>query len=121
MALTPFALLSFASARYQIGRRGATCGLLQKGSRPGGGKKPNPRDQSFIASMVSFTRTGTLAMTMTRNIFANAACFFLLSIAPVAALPSSHVVPAPEADAGLLALVMVGGVAFLTYWRKGRS
>jgi hypothetical protein len=30
-------------------------------------------------------------------------------------------VPAPEVDAGVLALVMVGGVAFLTYWRKRRS
>ncbi len=60
---------------------------------------------------------------MTRNIFANVACFYLLSIAPVAAqlLSSVHRVPAPEADAGLLALVMVGGVAFLTYWRKRRS
>jgi hypothetical protein len=62
---------------------------------------------------------------MTRNIFANAACFLLMSIAPVAAqLPSTLVirrVPAPEADAGLLALVMVGGVALLTYWRSRRS
>jgi len=63
---------------------------------------------------------------MTRNIFANVACFLLLSIAPVAAQVSSvvslkHKVPAPEVDAGLLALVMVGGAAFLTYWRKRRS
>jgi hypothetical protein len=60
---------------------------------------------------------------MTRNIFTIAACFLLLTIAPVAAAGPvpSHVVPAPEADAGLLALVMVGGVAFLTYWRKRRS
>jgi hypothetical protein len=54
------------------------------------------------------------------------ACFLLLSIAPVAAQVSSvssvvRRVPAPEADAGVLALVMVGGVAFLTYWRKRRS
>ena len=55
---------------------------------------------------------------MTRNIFTNVACFLLLSIAPLAAqVPShavpvpSHVVPAPEADAGLLALGMVGGLA----------
>ena len=62
---------------------------------------------------------------MTRNTFANAACIFLLSIAPVAAQVSlvskKHVAPAPEADAGLLALVMVGGVALLTYWRKRPS
>jgi hypothetical protein len=63
---------------------------------------------------------------MTRNIFTKVACFLLLSIAPVAAQVSSvssvvRRVPAPEADAGLLALVMVGGVAFLTYWRKRRS
>jgi hypothetical protein len=72
-------------------------------------------------SFRSFTRTGTSAMT--RNIFANAAWFFLLSIAPVVAGPPvpAHVAPAPETDAGLLALVMVGGAAFLTYWRKRRS
>jgi hypothetical protein len=63
---------------------------------------------------------------MARNIFANVVCFLLLSIAPVAGQVSSvplvhHKAPAPETDAGLLALVMVGGVAFLTYWRKRRS
>jgi len=67
---------------------------------------------------------------MTRNIFTNVACFLLLSIAPAAAQVSSvvssvvslkHKVPAPEVDAGLLALVMFGEVAFLTYWRKCRS
>jgi hypothetical protein len=62
---------------------------------------------------------------MTRNVFANVACFFLLSIAPVAAQVSSvsvvRRVPAPEADAGLLALMMVGGVVLLTYWRNRRS
>jgi hypothetical protein len=59
---------------------------------------------------------------MTRNIFINVACFLLLSIAPVAAqVALVRRVPAPEADAGVLALVMVGGVAFLTYWRKRRS
>jgi len=63
---------------------------------------------------------------MTGNIFTKVACFLLLSIAPVAAQVSSvssvvHKAPAPEADAGVLALVMVGGVAFLTYWRKRRS
>jgi hypothetical protein len=60
---------------------------------------------------------------MTRKILTSVACFLLLSIAPVAAQVPSVVrrVPAPEADAGLLALVMVGGVAFLAYWRKRRS
>jgi len=64
---------------------------------------------------------GTL--TMTRNICATLVCFLLLSIAPVEAqvLSVLHKVPAPEADAGVLALMMVGGVAFLTYWRKRRS
>jgi len=62
---------------------------------------------------------------MTRNIFANVTCF-LLSIAPVAAQVSTVSavklkVPAPETDAGLLALAMVGGAAFLTYWRKRRT
>jgi hypothetical protein len=80
--------------------------------------------ESKILSFRSFKSTGTLAMT--RNIFAHVACFLVLSIAPVAAQVSvvslkKHVVPAPEADAGLLALVMVGGVALLTYWRKRRS
>ena len=56
---------------------------------------------------------------MTRNIFANVTCF-LLSIGPVAAQVSTVSavklkVPAPETDAGLLALAMVGGAAFLTY------
>jgi membrane protease YdiL (CAAX protease family) len=60
-------------------------------------------------------------LAMIRNIFAYVACFLLLSIAPVAATPTTHPVPAPEADAGLLALAMVGGVAFLTYWRKRSS
>jgi membrane protease YdiL (CAAX protease family) len=60
---------------------------------------------------------------MTWNIFAKTACLLLLSIAPVAAaLPVAvYKAPAPEADAGLLALAMVGGVAFLTYWRKRSS
>ncbi len=60
---------------------------------------------------------------MTKNILTGVACFLLLLIEPVAAqvFPSLHRVPAPEADAGFAALVMVGGVAFLTYWRKRRS
>jgi hypothetical protein len=67
---------------------------------------------------------------MTRNIFVNVMCFLLISIVTVASIVpvaaqvalSSVVkkVPAPEADAGLLALMIVGGVAFLTYWRKQR-
>ena len=115
----PFAPLPFTSTRLPIeGAVGRIAGSRKKGSRLGGGKKPNPRD----GPPRSFTRTGTLAMT--RNIFTNVACFLLLSIAPAAAQVSSalkHKVPAPEVDAGLLALVMVGGVAFLTYWRKRRS
>jgi hypothetical protein len=61
---------------------------------------------------------------MTKTIFTNVACFLLLSIAPVEAqvlTALSKKVPAPEADAGLIALMMVGGVALLTYWRKRRS
>ena len=62
---------------------------------------------------------------MTRNICTNVACFLLLSIAPVAAQVSPVAVvrrvPAPEADAGILALLLVGGVAILTYWRQRRS
>ncbi len=59
---------------------------------------------------------------MTKAIFASVACFVLLTIAPAVARPTIwRVVPAPEVDAGLLALVMVGGVAFLTYWRKRRA
>jgi hypothetical protein len=59
--------------------------------------------------------------SMTRNMFATA-CLLLISVSPVVAQSTSVVrrVPAPEADAGLLALVMVGGVALLTYWRKRR-
>jgi drug/metabolite transporter (DMT)-like permease len=67
---------------------------------------------------------------MSRNIFASAACFFVVFL-PVAAvalcLPlfgcptPHHVTPAPELDVGLLSLIMVGGAAGLAYWRKRNS
>ena len=70
---------------------------------------------------------------MIRNIFAGAACFFVLFL-PVAAValclpffgcpppPPHHTpVPAPELDVGLLSFIMVGGAACLAYWRKRNS
>ncbi len=69
---------------------------------------------------------------MARHIFAGASCFLLVSVLPAVAKPPPwapppwanpppHVVPAPEADVGLLSLAMVGAAAALVYWRKRKS